>query len=330
MAMRRLRLLGVSLLSVLAVTASSVGVTGAAATGGAAGPGGAVVAGGAAVAGSAAAGGGVASAGADAVVAPRPRLREISAVHRPGFDRLTFRFTGGLPERTRVRWTDGVSDCTRGLPVRVAGNAVLAVDLRFAEWTVPVPGRRAFALPNLATVVPTCQFEGVLGYGAGYLKRTEILRTLRLENPSRFVVDVSTRFPKTRVRTYFLDADRFADGTEPYIRPVWRWVPRPGVGNGALHRLYAGPTPAERVDALRLVRSRSTGFRDLTVAPNQVARVRLTGGCSSGGSTFTVANLISPTLKQFPTVRWVKIYDPAGTTESPTGQSDSIPECLEP
>jgi len=76
--------------------------------------------------------------------------------------------------------------------------------------------------------------------------------------------------------------------------------------------------------------SLSTGVRDLPVAPNRVARVRLTGGCSSGGSTFTVANLISPTLKQFPTVRWVKIYDPAGTTESPTGQSDSIPECLEP
>jgi len=29
-------------------------------------------------------------------------------------------------------------------------------------------------------------------------------------------------------------------------------------------------------------------------------------------------------------VDWVKIYDPAGTTENPTGHVDSIPECLEP
>ncbi|WP_439657916.1 hypothetical protein ACSHWB_36780 [Lentzea sp. HUAS TT2] len=61
-----------------------------------------------------------------------------------------------------------------------------------------------------------------------------------------------------------------------------------------------------------------------------IARVRLTGGCSSHGSTFSVADEIMPTLKQFSSVRWGKIYDPQGDTERPTGQTDSIPECLEP
>jgi hypothetical protein len=61
-----------------------------------------------------------------------------------------------------------------------------------------------------------------------------------------------------------------------------------------------------------------------------VARLRLTGGCSSGGSTASIANEISPTLKQFSTVDFVKIYDPAGRTETPNGLSDSIPFCLEP
>jgi len=45
---------------------------------------------------------------------------------------------------------------------------------------------------------------------------------------------------------------------------------------------------------------------------------------------FTIANEIMPTLKQFSSVRWVKIYDPAGHTERPTGHTDSIPTCLEP
>ncbi len=58
--------------------------------------------------------------------------------------------------------------------------------------------------------------------------------------------------------------------------------------------------------------------------------MRLVGGCSSGGSTVTVAESIASTLKAFPTVDWVKIYSPGGTTERPTGNSDSIPECLEP
>jgi len=44
----------------------------------------------------------------------------------------------------------------------------------------------------------------------------------------------------------------------------------------------------------------------------------------------TVAGEIAPTLRQFPTVDWVKIYAPAGGTEQPHGQVDSIPVCLEP
>lgn len=50
---------------------------------------------------------------------------------------------------------------------------------------------------------------------------------------------------------------------------------------------------------------------------------------SSGRSTFTIANEIMPTLKQFAGVRWVKIYDQHGRTERPLGHSDSIPLSLE-
>jgi hypothetical protein len=54
------------------------------------------------------------------------------------------------------------------------------------------------------------------------------------------------------------------------------------------------------------------------------------GGCSSGGSTVSLAGEAVPALKQFPNVSWVKILDPDGNTETPLGRSDSIPECLEP
>ena len=56
------------------------------------------------------------------------------------------------------------------------------------------------------------------------------------------------------------------------------------------------------------------------------------GSCAgrSRGSTFSIANEIFPTLKQFPSVLWVKIYDPSGHTQRPYGHSDSIPESLEP
>ncbi|WP_171074065.1 hypothetical protein [Nonomuraea basaltis] len=48
------------------------------------------------------------------------------------------------------------------------------------------------------------------------------------------------------------------------------------------------------------------------------------------GSTFTIADQIRPTLKQFPSIKWVKIYDAAGRTERPTGPSYPVPPSLEP
>ena len=83
---------------------------------------------------------------------------------------------------------------------------------------------------------------------------------------------------------------------------------------------------------LRLVaasESPARGFADLVIADG-VARVRLTGGCNSDGSTVTVAGEITPTLRQFTNVDAVKILDPSGSTESPNGDTDSIPVCLEP
>ena len=95
-----------------------------------------------------------------------------------------------------------------------------------------------------------------------------------------------------------------------------------------MQRLFAGPTQAEPACGTKFVSS-VTGFKILSIR-DVLARVQLLGKISSGGSTFTIASEIMPTLKQFRSVRWVKIYDRFGHTERPFGHSDSIPFSLEP
>ncbi|MGO8955910.1 MAG: GerMN domain-containing protein [Streptosporangiaceae bacterium] len=190
------------------------------------------------------------------------------------------------------------------------------------------PQRRAYALPELIQVANAGDFEAVLRFGVGVAKR-EPFRVLTLSNPSRFVVDIATPLRTTNVRDYFQDLHRVAGGTPPLTLAVTRPVIPPAVAFGALQRLWAGPTQAELAAGLRVVSSKTTGFSKVTIS-DHVARVYLTGGCSSGGSRFTVADEITPTLKQFSTVRRVKIYSPSGQTKRPNGHSDSIPACLEP
>jgi hypothetical protein len=110
---------------------------------------------------------------------------------------------------------------------------------------------------------------------------------------------------------------------------VYRPVIWPATAFGAMQRLFAGPTQAELARGLRFVSSGATGFKVLGIRDG-VARVQLVGAISSGGSTFTIADEIMRTLKQFPPARWVKAYDRYGHTERPSGHSDSIPFSLEP
>jgi hypothetical protein len=135
---------------------------------------------------------------------------------------------------------------------------------------------------------------------------------------------------QTTLTVYFTNIDRYAIGTEPYEDPVTRTVPVPdSLPEAVLTQLFLGPTAEERAGGLDVVLSGTTGFSQLTIEGG-VARVYLTGTCSSGGATYTIANLIFANLEQFPEIQWVKIYDQNGETETPDGQSSSIPFCLEP
>ena len=129
---------------------------------------------------------------------------------------------------------------------------------------------------------------------------------------------------------YFTDVARYQVGTEPYEAAVTRIVPVPAsLPEAVLTQLFLGPTDAETAQGLAVVLSGTTGFSNLTIE-NGIARVYLTGMCSSQGATYTIANLIYANLKQFPEIQWIKIYDQNNETETPDGQSGSIPVCLEP
>ena len=140
-----------------------------------------------------------------------------------------------------------------------------------------------------------------------------------------------TPSPSTVTLTvYFTYLPNFQVGTEPYEKAVTRTIPSPSsLPEAVLEQMFFGPTPDEKAQGLDAFYSGATGFSKLTI-DNGVARVYLTGNCNSKGATYTVASLINANLQQFPEVKWVKIYDQNGETETPDGQSGSIPLCLEP
>jgi hypothetical protein len=129
---------------------------------------------------------------------------------------------------------------------------------------------------------------------------------------------------------YFTDVARYNVGTEPYEAAVTRSIPAPvSLPEAVLTQLFIGPTEAEKAQGLQIFLSGTTGFSKLTIE-NGIARVYLTGVCASNGATYTIANLIEANLKQFPEIQWIKVYDQNNETETPDGQSGSIPFCLEP
>jgi hypothetical protein len=253
-------------------------------------------------------------------------LTAIRAAHHPGYDRLVFQFTGRLPAELGARYVPTVLADPSGKVVPVSGSAKLLVHFSAAGVAKNL-NQRSFNLPGLLQAVQSGNFESVISYGVG-VARKEPIHLFTLTNPSRIVIDIPTPYRTVTVHVFMADASASAR-SGGNVTAVDRQAIPPALGRGAMQRLFAGPTPAEVAAGLKFVSSDATGFNKLSIA-GQVARIYLTGRCNSHGSTLTIASEIFPTLKQFTTVRWVKIYDPAGHTEHPNGKSDSIPACLEP
>lgn len=262
-----------------------------------------------------------------------PVLVDVRAAHRDDVDRVVFEFRGGLPEH-QVGYVDRLFADGSGRRVRVAGRALLRVRFEPAQAheddgsSTAATRRVAFPLPNVMTAVRAGDFEAVTTYGLGLAKRTRV-RVTTLQAPPRVVVEVGAGFATEQRRVWFFHRDRFVDNREPFFVARTRPV-RPGSpATGVMDRLFAGPLPGERARGLRLLRSGATGYADLVISGG-VADLRLTGRCSSGGSTVSVAGEVLPTLKQFATVDRVVLRDAGGGTLDADGPGDSTPACLEP
>ena len=266
-------------------------------------------------------------------LAATPLLKKIRGASHVGYDRVVFEFDGPVPADFDVSFVPAIIGDPSGLPVPVIGQALLGVTFSLAnghdeDGNVFTDAITTLGLKNVIQVVRSGDFEAVLSFGIGLAKQTQF-SVFTLTNPSRVVIDIKATFTTVPTQIFFVDSHAFAIGQGSYVRAVLRQVIPPNVGARSLNWLFAGPTPDERAGGLTFVKSDATGFTNLTIS-NGIARVRLVGGANSHGSTLTIAKEIFPLLKQFPTVRWVKIYDQNGQTETPTGQSDSIPAGLEP
>ena len=262
-----------------------------------------------------------------------PLLKKIRGASHVGYDRVVFEFEGPVPSNYDVSFVPEITGDPSGLPVPVIGQALLGVTFSHAnghdeDGNVFTDEITTLGLRNVIQVVRSGDFEAVLSFGIGLARQTKF-SVFTLTNPSRVVIDIRASFQTVQTQIFFVDSHAFAIGQGPYVRAVLRPVIPPNVGARSLNWLFAGPTPDERAGGLTFVSSDATGFTNLTIS-NGIARVRLAGGANSHGSTLTIANEIIQILKQFPTVTWVKIYDQNGQTETPTGQSDSIPAGLEP
>jgi len=257
----------------------------------------------------------------------------------PTFDRVVVdltQFAGSY----QVRYVPRVIEDGSGATVPLRGTAFLELRMgavghdENGHSTIPV-SNYVVKWPSFLQVKTTGDFEGQLQVGIGLRSKADFVVS-PLTSPNRLVIDVArpgqhpwTTCASGAVKVFFQNLPNYQRGAQPDVTPVYRRVATPAVASGALHAMFRWPTPDETAAGLRLVNSDASTFDQLSIV-NGVARLRLLWECSSGGSTFTIANEIMPTLKQFPNVKAVKIYDPSGQTETPGGSGDSIPFCLEP
>lgn len=259
---------------------------------------------------------------------------------QPRFDRVVI----GLSEPVanyQVRYVPQIIQDGSGFPVPLKGDADLEVRIDSAvahdqngNSSIPVRNYEPANWGSLRQATLVSDFEGIVIVGLGL--RTQVdFQVFTLTGPDRLVIDVARpgehpwNCQSGAVKVFFMDEPRFVANTPPFYTPVWRRVQVPAVAGGALHSLFHGPLVTEYERGLRFVNSDAFGFTRLSIS-DRIARVHLTGGCDAHGSTESIAGEIIPTLKRFPNVTYVKIYDPNGRTADPTGPRDSIPDCLNP
>ena len=132
----------------------------------------------------------------------------------------------------------------------------------------------------------------------------------------------------TKIKLYFANRIRYNANTPPIEVIGVRYAPSNALAKTALDEYFKGPGASEKFTyGWIAIYNGFTGYSKFEVLDG-VANVYLKGVCTSEGKDFNIADLIDLNLKQFPAIKFVKIYDENGQTQSPTGSSDSEPICL--
>ena len=132
------------------------------------------------------------------------------------------------------------------------------------------------------------------------------------------------------VTVYFTDNERLIAGQLPYEVAVKRMVPTSkDTVTAVLDEFFKGPSDVERNSGLAVISNGFTGYNKIELA-NGGVHVYLTGSCQSNGTLYNITPALMLSLKQFPEIQFVKIYDQFGYTREPSARVDSIPACLDP
>jgi hypothetical protein len=131
-----------------------------------------------------------------AATPPLSTLVAIRAAHHPEatprYDRVVFEFSGPVP-LIQAQYVRSLVGAGSGLPVAISGNAILELTMRMAQahneqGQATAPTRVRLGMPNVKEVASSGDFEGVVSYGIGVARKSEI-RVITLAQPSRVVVD---------------------------------------------------------------------------------------------------------------------------------------------
>ncbi|HJS18922.1 MAG TPA: peptidoglycan DD-metalloendopeptidase family protein [Anaerolineales bacterium] len=153
--------------------------------------------------------------------------------------------------------------------------------------------------------------------------------------PTRTPTSTRTRAPTatpqyTLVNVYFVNRFRLNNNLPPFEVAGDRWVPSNDIIGAVLDEYFEGPGATERFQyGWIAIYDGFTGYSKIEIV-NGIAHLYLTGACEPASPDYTIADILTYNLKQFPEVEYVKIYDENGLTQDPVGISDSVPMCLEP
>jgi hypothetical protein len=131
------------------------------------------------------------SGGTNGLSAQLTGIRVAHHAEAPGFDRIVFDFSGGIPsyDLTRQESATFVKDAS-GQSITLDGSA--GIKLVFRDSDVQgVPADQKPNLPSVREIAQLGDFERVLSYGVG-VTSSQCVRVLELTNPPRLVVDVMT------------------------------------------------------------------------------------------------------------------------------------------